>query len=110
MPLSVATPGVSQSAARAAVPGTEDPTVLRATRCGHVPLANSVVTLVVCVQTCAISIHAATRVLDSLPAEAMPAVCVVDRKTVPQSLRERFDCPVRGHPATRHRLVGQAEQ
>ena len=110
MPLSVATPGVSESAARAAVPDSDDPPVLRATRCGHVPLPTPVVKPVVCVQTCAVSIHAATRVLDSLPAEAMPTICVVDSETVPQSLRERFDCPVRGHPATCFQPAAQAEQ
>ncbi|ERH05738.1 MAG: hypothetical protein J07HN4v3_01342 [Halonotius sp. J07HN4] len=110
MPLSVATPGVSESAARAAVPATENPTVLRATRCGHVPLATPVVKLVVCVRTCAISIHAATRVLDSLPAEVMPTVCVVDSIPVPQPLRERFDCPVRGHPTIRYQPTAQAKR
>lgn len=109
MPVSVATPGVSESTARAAVPDTDDLPVMQATRCGYVPLDTPVVRVVVCVQICAVSIHAATRVVDSLPAEAMPTVCVVDSVPVPRSLREQFDCPVRGHPATRYQSTAPTE-
>lgn len=103
MPVAIATPGVAASAAKAAVSDTDDPTVVRATRCGRIPLARHRRLLVVCVRSCTVSIHSAQLVVDSLPPGATPTICVVDTATVPRWLRRQFDCPVRALPSNDHR-------
>ncbi|TQQ79219.1 hypothetical protein EGH24_11325 [Halonotius terrestris] len=97
MRLGVATPGVSPATVRDCLADRgERISVVRASRCGRLGRSlESATTVILCIRRCAVSIHAAERVLDTVDRPRVCRVQVVDAATVPRWLRQRFECPVR---------------
>ncbi|GEM_PF-335700 len=99
MQLVVVTPGVPMASARQSKSTTTDGFWIhvRARRCGRLPVDPVEYTHVrLLVRCCAVSIHAADRIVSELSTAAVSyEICVIHAMTVPPWLQHRFRCPIR---------------